>query len=94
MPQVSDLFIYPIKSCRTIPVNQAEVSLKGFVGDRQFMWIDSSNQFVTQRTFPLFAKVQVELLGNAIKLSVDDGTIEPFEFQPTLTGTPRNVKIW
>ncbi len=94
MITVSDLFIYPIKSCRTIPVNQAEVSLKGLVGDRELMWIDSSNQFVTQRTFPLFAKVQVELLANSIKLSVDDGTIEPFEFQPNLAGTPKNVKIW
>lgn len=94
MITVSDLFIYPIKACQTIPIPEAEVTLKGFVCDREFMWIDSSNQFVTQRTFPLLAKVQVELLGNSIKLSVDDGTIEPFEFQPSLIGTRRNVKIW
>lgn len=89
-----ELFIYPIKSCGKIPLNQAEVTLKGLAGDREFMWVDESGQFVTQRTYPQLTKIQVQRLENEIELSVDDQEIEPFKLQPTLTGTSKTVQVW
>jgi uncharacterized protein len=89
-----ELFIYPIKSCGKIALNQAEVTLKGLAWDREFMWVDESGQFVTQRTYPQLTKIQVQRLGDRIELSVEDGTIEPFHLQPTLTGTSKTVQVW
>lgn len=94
MIKVCHLFIYPIKACQTIAINEAVVTLKGLAGDRQLMWIDSTGQFVTQRTYPQLAQVQVQQLGKTLKLSVETGEIQPFELEPTLTGRAIPVKIW
>lgn len=58
-----DLFLYPIKSTYGIEVQSAEVGKYGFKYDREWMVIDATNNFVSQRTqpkvrcsvFPLFA---------------------------------------
>ncbi|OIP71888.1 MAG: hypothetical protein AUK43_04850 [Oscillatoriales cyanobacterium CG2_30_40_61] len=89
-----ELFIYPIKSCGKITLNQGEVNLKGLDWDREFMWVDESGQFVTQRTYPELAKVQVKLLADSIELSIDDQKIKPFQLQPKLIGNPKTVQVW
>jgi uncharacterized protein YcbX len=89
-----ELFIYPIKSCGKITLNQGEVNLKGLDWDREFMWVDESGQFVTQRTYPELAKVQVKLLADSIELSVDDQKIKPFQLQHKLIGNPKIVQVW
>ncbi|MGL4502170.1 MAG: MOSC N-terminal beta barrel domain-containing protein, partial [Planktothrix sp.] len=89
-----ELFIYPIKSCGKITLNQGEVNLKGLDWDREFMWVDESGQFVTQRTHPQLAKVGVRLLGELIELSVADQNIKSFQLQPKLIGTPKTVQVW
>lgn len=88
------LFIYPIKSCGKITLNQGEVTLKGLDWDREFMWVDESGQFVTQRNYPQLAKIRVKQLGELIELSVEDLEIKPFQLQPKLIGTPKNVQVW
>lgn len=88
------LFIYPIKSCGKITINQGEVTLKGLNWDREFMWVDESGQFVTQRTYPKLAKIRVKLLGTLIELSVEEQEIKPFQLQPKLIGTPKTVQVW
>jgi uncharacterized protein YcbX len=35
MPQLSELFVYPIKSCRGISVEQATVGPRGLAGERR-----------------------------------------------------------
>ncbi|VXD15739.1 MOSC domain-containing protein [Planktothrix paucivesiculata] len=89
-----ELFIYPIKSCGKITLNQEEVTLKGLDWDREFMWVDESGQFVTQRTHPELVKVRVQQLGTLIELSVADQNIKSFQLQPKLIGTPKTVQVW
>lgn len=89
-----ELFIYPIKSCGKITLNQGEVTLKGLDWDREFMWVDESGQFVTQRTYPELAKVRVQQLGTLIELSVEYQNIKSFQLQPKLIGTPKTVQVW
>ena len=88
------LFIYPIKSCGKIALNQGEVTLKGLDCDREFMWVDESGQFVTQRTHPQLAKIRVQQLGELIELSVEDQNIKSFQLQPILTGISKPVQVW
>ncbi|HAN75037.1 MAG TPA: hypothetical protein DCQ51_07455 [Planktothrix sp. UBA8407] len=88
------LFIYPIKSCGKIALNQGDVTLKGLDWDREFMWVDQSGQFVTQRTYPQLAKIRVQQLGELIELSVEDQDVKPFQLQPILIGISKPVQVW
>lgn len=58
---ISQLWIYPIKSCRGIRVNRAEVTPRGFALDRIFMVVDSNGKFISQRSHPTLALVEVSL---------------------------------
>lgn len=54
---ISDLYIYPIKSCGGIKVNSARVTKRGFEYDRHFMVVDAEGGFVTQRKKPKMALI-------------------------------------
>ena len=58
---ISQLWIYPIKSCRGIRVSKAEVTPRGFALDRIFMVVDSKGKFVSQRTHSNLALVEVAI---------------------------------
>ena len=91
---VSELCIYPFKSCQGIKLQQAKVTPKGFVGDREFMLVTQKGKFLTQRQFPQLAKVKVQISDERVFLSTVDTQIKPLTFQPTLTGTEIEVEIW
>lgn len=56
---VQDLFIYPIKSSRAQKMPQLQIQEGMVVGDRQWMLIDDSGKFLSQRTFPKMALIEV-----------------------------------
>ena len=58
---IAELWIYPIKSCKGIKVDQAKVTSRGFELDRMFMVVDSNGKFVSQRTFPSMALITVQI---------------------------------
>jgi hypothetical protein len=91
---ISGLYIYPIKSCQGIQLQQAEVIAKGFTWDREFMLVDRKGRFLTQRQYPEFAKIKVQISGNTIFLATEDNSIEPFSWQPSLMGKEIEVEIW
>ncbi len=91
---VSELWIYPIKSCQGIKLQQAEVTSKGFLWDREMMIISKKGRFLTQRQFPQLAKVKVAITEDTITLSLQDNTIKPIVFTPTLEGKEIEVAIW
>jgi uncharacterized protein YcbX len=65
MPTVSQLFVYPIKSCRGIAVEAAAVESRGLAGDRRYMLVDANGRFVTQRQHPRMALIGVSRDGDA-----------------------------
>ncbi|XP_020576734.1 mitochondrial amidoxime reducing component 2 [Phalaenopsis equestris] len=58
---VSDIFVYPIKSCRGISVPEAPITSTGFRWDRQWMVVNSNGRAFTQRVEPKLALVEPEL---------------------------------
>lgn len=49
-PTVSNIHVYPIKSCHSVQLNESEVGNLGLVNDRRFMFIEQDNdRFITQR---------------------------------------------
>jgi len=63
MPQleVSELAIYPVKSCAQIPLKQAYVEDFGLSQDRRWMVVDHNGKFVTQRQQPRMCLIQPKL---------------------------------
>ncbi len=59
--KLSGIYIYPIKSAAGISLNTAQVEKRGFQYDRQWMLVDETGKFLTQRQFPRMALISVLL---------------------------------
>ena len=57
--RVSELWIYPVKSCRGMRVEEAEARPRGFAGDRRWMLVDADGRHVTQREFGVLARFEI-----------------------------------
>lgn len=82
MPQVSRLYIYPIKSLGGISLPQVNITDRGFEYDRRWMLIDEKNNFLTQREFAVMALLQVKIEKDGLKVfhqeRADDCIVIPF----------------
>ena len=61
MLEVSELFIYPIKSLGGISITSAKTTDRGFQYDRRWMLVDNNNRFLTQREVPQMSLLQVQV---------------------------------
>lgn len=69
MMQLSQLAIYPVKSCSQIQLQQAQLSPFGLPMDRRWMVIDEKGYMVTQRQQPRMCLIQVGLDGERLQLN-------------------------
>jgi uncharacterized protein len=61
MLQLSELWIYPIKSLGGISVTQAQVTDRGLAHDRRWLLVDESGTFLSQREHSILALFQPSL---------------------------------
>jgi uncharacterized protein YcbX len=66
MATISQLNVYPIKSCAGIALESARLFSHGLAYDRHWMLVDGEGGFVTQRQLPRLALVTTELSGDAL----------------------------
>ncbi len=99
--QVSHIFLYPIKSCRGISLNKAQIKPQGLtdyeqqkIYDRQFMLVDEKGKFITQRQYPQLATIKIEINNNNLYLSSEENNIGTFEVIPSNEGEQIKVDIW
>src|SRR5688500_19187 len=85
MLQVSELFIYPIKSLGGISLSSAVVTDRGLQYDRRWMLVNEDNEFMTQRSCAQMALLQVELLNEGLRVShKKKGSSIVIPFQPIM----------
>jgi uncharacterized protein YcbX len=60
--RIAALWVFPIKSCAGISLQQAVLTSTGLAYDRAWMVVDSEGEMVTQRELPRMALVQPELV--------------------------------
>jgi uncharacterized protein len=65
---VFGLWIYPVKSCRGIPLESVELDGCGFSGDRRFLIVDAQGKAVTQRAVPTLARIETQLGPDSLSL--------------------------
>jgi len=58
---IARLFVYPIKSCAGVEVNETLLIETGLEFDRAWMVVDSAGEFVTQRELPRMALIRPRL---------------------------------
>lgn len=59
--QLQDIYIYPIKSLGGIRLEESKLEERGLKFDRRWMLVDKEGMFLSQRTFPEMALLQVEV---------------------------------
>lgn len=62
--RIAALWVFPIKSCAGILVQQAVLTPTGLAHDRAWMVVDADGEMVTQRELPRMALIQPELVGS------------------------------
>ncbi|KAJ1553681.1 hypothetical protein HK096_006879 [Nowakowskiella sp. JEL0078] len=70
--RISQLYIYPIKSCKGIKISKWPVAATGFELDRVWMLVDNDGKFMTQRNFPKMALIDCKLDINGFG-KIEDG---------------------
>jgi len=93
MVEVTGLFIYPVKSCRAIPLQEAEVGERGLLHDREFLVVDDTDRFLTQRDAPELATVELELEAAGLRMKTARAGELSLPFNNEARGR-RNVRIF
>jgi len=66
--RLESIHVYPVKSCAGTSPSRALLAETGFDLDREWMVVDPSGSFVTQRELPRMALVQTALKGSELVL--------------------------
>ena len=92
--QVSQLYIYPIKSLGGIAVDSAEVTDRGLAHDRRYLLVTPDEVFITLRKYPRMALLQPDLRGGALSVrNTETGDVLELP-DPSEGLTDRDVVIW
>jgi len=67
--RIDALYLHPIKSLRPVAVSAAQVTPRGFEHDRRLMLVDEEGVFVSQRTLPKMATIEVSLHADEVWVS-------------------------
>jgi uncharacterized protein YcbX len=66
--RVAALYVYPVKACRAIAIEDATLNLLGLEQDRRFAFVGDDGRALTQRDQPLLATVRPALDEETLRL--------------------------
>ena len=93
MPNLTEINIFPLKSCGQISVQSAAVEERGLRGDRRYMLVDDSGRFLTQREHPKMTLIQIDMRDSGLGVTAPGQP--PLEFSVDLEWhRVRWVKVW
>lgn len=92
--RVSSLWIHPVKSCRAVALDRADVEETGFRLDRRWMIVDPDGTFVSQRGEPRLANVAVAVAGDHVALSVDGHAPLALPLDPGDAAPAVRAQVW
>lgn len=92
---ILSLHTYPVKSCGGITHTQIGVSAMGLAYDRQWVVVDDSGNFLTQRAHPRMALVQPALDATALFLNAPEMPTLRVSLRPAESDAPAvPLRIW
>ncbi|MES2069093.1 MAG: MOSC N-terminal beta barrel domain-containing protein [Pseudomonadota bacterium] len=100
MPTITELNLYPIKSCAGIALRAATVTPAGLshalIYDREWMVVDHEGQFLTQRTHPKMALIQTAIRSDALVVRAP-GMLQleiPLDLPDPAQAPTLQVQVW
>lgn len=100
MPFISELVLYPIKSCAGISLREATITSAGlmsqYIYDREWMVVDEEGCFLSQREFPKMAQIVPRFKADTLELRAP-GMLRleiPLDLPPPEEARVRKVEIW
>ncbi|HSI53621.1 MAG TPA: MOSC N-terminal beta barrel domain-containing protein [Ramlibacter sp.] len=90
--RIARLFIYPVKSCAGVEVNEALLTETGLDLDRAWMVVDEEGEFVSQREFPRMALVRPTLKHSEVVLRAPG--MLALHLQIDAVEEPVRVRVW
>lgn len=98
MLQLSEIWIYPVKSLGGICLKQSNVTHRGLEHDRRWMLVDEDGMFLSQRENPALALFKTEIEADFLIISHLEMTFEKVKapLNPTQNVTAENLKtvLW
>ncbi len=89
---LTDLHVYPIKSCRGIALESARLAPTGLTDDRHWMLVRPNGRFITQREYPRMALIDTAL--SADRLTMTAPGMSKIEVLRSGGGESRAVTVW
>jgi uncharacterized protein YcbX len=90
--QISELWVYPVKSLAGISLAQSRLLETGLEWDRHWMVVDAQGLFLSQRELPRMALVQPALGERSMTLQAPGHRSMEVSFQTS--GSPLEVSVW
>jgi len=90
---LSEINIYPIKSCKGISLTEAKIERRGLEYDRRWMLVDKNDWFVTQRKYSKMATIAVALNPESLIVTTGEGISLTIPLRPEVAKVAR-VRIW
>lgn len=90
--QVSQINIYPIKSCGGISLEASDMDALGFINDRRWLVVDEDWQFLTQREIKEMALIRTAVDPQCLHLSAPH--FSEFDLPVDQAGRRVEVTIW
>jgi uncharacterized protein YcbX len=98
MAILSDLILYPIKSCAGIAVDEATLTGAGLaahgVHDREWMVVSEDGLFLTQRELPRMALITPRVDGGVLRVAAPGAASLELALGQQAGAGPRTVRIW
>jgi uncharacterized protein YcbX len=92
MPSITQLYIYPVKSCRGISLDRAVIQSAGLEHDREWMIVRPDGRYMTQREQPRLALIVPALEGRFLVLRAPESSELRLPMQHDGATIP--VRIW
>ncbi len=92
MIQLTQLAIYPIKSCSQISLKQSEISPFGLAMDRRWMLIDENGQMLTQRKLARMCLIDSQLDDDSLILNAPG--MPSLTVSPSVTANVLKATVW
>jgi hypothetical protein len=90
---VTGIYIYPVKGCRGITLQQSVLQGTGFQFDRHWMIVMPNGRMVTQRQMPRLASLMTQILNDQLIISVDREPDQIIDLQ-TIPEIRVPVSVW
>jgi uncharacterized protein YcbX len=69
MQQLSEIWVYPVKSLGGIPLQESKVTDRGLELDRRWLLVDNEGRFLSQREYPELALFKPEITKDFLRIT-------------------------